>query len=124
MVFVYILGPVPLPDCLRKMIDKVKPMVAQEMFTSPLILEELYGRNVIVTRHKEELSSIHMDSQKNLKLLEIIQRRSDEAFQTLLDVLIQSKETTAADILQTGETHVNKIKFCAVYKCFAVLQKN
>ena len=74
------------------------------MFTSPVIFAELYGRNVVLSRHLEELHSVEMESKRNLKLIEVIQRRSNEAFEAFLEVLNKSSQNDAVTIFKTGET--------------------
>ena len=84
------------------MINKVKPRAAHEMFTSPMFFTELYGRNVIVRKYKEQLDAIDQPSEKNLKLIEFIQRHSNEGFKTFLNVLDQSSPRVATNVFRTG----------------------
>ena len=111
--FVLILGPVPLSQSTIKLLDKVKPKAAQCMFTSTQILAELYGRSAILSRHSEELESVEMrmtGSKKNLMLIEIMQRRSNDAFEVFLDVLKENSQSTAVDIFKTGKPHFNIVE--------------
>jgi len=97
-------GPLPLSPKDRQSINKVKCHVAHNMHTRPILLAELRSINAILVRHEEEIASLPVETDRNLKLIEIIQRRSSEAFQAFIYALNICSETTAAHILLTGET--------------------
>ena len=67
---------------IRKLIDEVKHIAVQELFIViiPLIIEELIGKDDIANRLEVKLDECEFVFKKNLLLIEIIQRRSDETF--------------------------------------------
>ena len=65
-----IIGPLPLLEFTRKLIDEVKPTVEKDMIISGNILEDLLNNDIIVHRHKMELDRVQLLSKKNLLLIE------------------------------------------------------
>ena len=71
-----------------------------------MIFAELYAENVIESRHRERLDSyVSMTSaERNLKLIEIIQRRTQSAFDGFLHVFRDLHQRNVLEIFETGVT--------------------
>lgn len=112
MIFCHRVGrEITLPKSHRDLILKVGPEVNRRLNLTEDLLDDIQREAVILDRHRQCIDAIGEPYKKKLKLLEVLPRRSDRAFERFLDKLIAHGNHSAASILRTGENIVKFLKF-------------